>query len=68
MNFYKQANMVDQEKMAEFYVHKFVLKNLDIWDPNPTMGDMQLMALASWMANEDTREKEIWNLMGKINR
>ena len=57
MNFYKKANMVDQAKMAEFYVHNFVLKNLEVWDPNPTMGDMQLMALASWMVNEDTRAK-----------
>ena len=68
MNFYKQDNMVDQEKMAEFYVHKFVLTNLDIWDLNPTMGDMQLMALASWMVNEDTREKEIWKVMGRRKR
>ena len=57
MDFYKEDNMVDQAKMAEFYVHNFVLKNLDIWDPNPTMGDMQLMAPTSWMANENTREK-----------
>ena len=38
MNFYKQANMVDLENMPEFYMHNFVLTNLDIWDPNPTMG------------------------------
>ena len=40
MKFYEQANIADQEKMAEFYMHNFVLTNLDIWDPNPTMGDM----------------------------
>ena len=68
MDFYKQANMADQAKMTEFYVHKLVLTNLDTWDPNSTMGDMQLMALASWMTNEDTRSKEIWRVMGRRNR
>ena len=57
MDFYKQANMADQENMAEFYVHNLVLTNLDTWDPNPTMGDMQLMALVSWMMNENTIAK-----------
>ena len=68
MNFYKKAKMADQEKMAEFYVHILVLTNLDIWEPNPIMGDMQLMALVSWMVNEDTREKEIWRVMGRRNK
>ena len=54
--------------MAEFYVHNLVLTNLDIWDPNPTIGDMQLTTLVSWMVNEDTREKEIWRVMGRRNR
>ena len=54
--------------MAEFYMHNFVLTNLEIWDPNPTMGDMQLMALASWMVNEDFRANEIWKAMGRRNR
>ena len=68
MDFYKKANMVDQEKMVEFYVHNLVLTNIDTWDPNSTMGDMQLMALASWIMNEDTREKEIRRVMRRINR
>ena len=54
--------------MADFYVHNLVLTNLDTWDPNPTMGDMQLMALASWMMNEDIREKETWTFMSRRNR
>ena len=54
--------------MVEFYVHNLVLTNLDTWDPNPTMGDMQLMALTSWMMNEDTRAKEIWRVMRRRNR
>ena len=57
MHLYMKANMDDQEKMAEFYVHNLVLTNMDAWDPNPKMGYMQLMALIYWMMNEDTREK-----------
>ena len=29
---------------------------------------MNLMALASWMMNADTREKEIWSFMGIRNK
>ena len=68
MEFYKQANIVDQEKIAEFCMHNLVLTNLEIWDPNPTMEDMQSMALASWMVNEDNRAKEIRKFMGRRNR
>lgn len=52
--------MADKAKMIEFYMHNLVLTNLNIWDPNPRMGDMQLMALASWMVNEErsTRDAE----------
>ena len=68
MKFQKQANIADQEKMEEFYMPNFVLTNLVTWDPNPTIKDMQLMALASWMVNEDTRAKAIWKVMGRRNR
>ena len=47
--------MVDKAKMENFYMHNLVFTNLNIWDPNPRMGDMKLMALESWMVNEDTR-------------
>ena len=47
--------MIDKAKMVEFYIDNLVLIDLNIWDPNPRMGDMQLMALASWMVNEETR-------------
>ena len=68
MDLYKHANMVDQEKMVKFYVHNLVLTNMDTWDLNSKMGDMKLMALASWMTNEDTRAKDIWGVMGRRNR
>ena len=68
MKFYKKSNIADQEKMVEFYMQNFVLIDMGIWDSNPTMGDMQLISLASWMVNEDNRAKEIWKVMGRRNR
>ena len=59
--------MVDKEKMSELYMHNLVLTNLNIWDPNPRMGDMKLMALASWMVNEETRVKEMRMVMRREN-
>ena len=67
MKFYKQSNVDDQENMAYFYVHNFVLTNLEIWDPTPIMGDIKSMVLASWMVNEDNRAKEIWKVMERRN-
>ena len=68
MKFYKQANIADQENMVEFYIHNFMLTNIEIWDPNPIIGDMKLMALSSRMLNEDNRAKEILKIMGRRNR
>ena len=59
--------MADKAKMVDFYMHNLVLTDLKIWDPNPRMGDMQLMALASWMVNEETREKEMRRVMRREN-
>lgn len=30
-----------------------------MWDPNPKLGDLQLMALASWMSHEEFRAKKV---------
>ena len=40
--------MEDKVKITEFYMHNIVLIDLNIWDPNPRMGDT--------MVKEDTRE------------
>ena len=53
--------------MVEFYMHNLVLTYLNIWDPNPIMGDIQLMALGSWMVNEDTRAQEERRVMRREN-
>ena len=49
-------------------MHNLVLTDLNIWDPNPRMGDMQLMDLASWMVNEETRAQEMRRVMRRENK
>ena len=38
---------------------------MNVWDPNARLGDLQLMAMASWMNHEELREAEIRRLMIK---
>ena len=45
----------DKAKMAEFYLHNMALTDLNMWDPNSMPGDLQLMAMASWMNHEELR-------------
>ena len=33
--------------MAEFYLHNMALTDMNVWDPNSRLGDLQLMAMAS---------------------
>ena len=49
--------------MAEFYLHNMALIDMNNWDPNAELGDLQLMALASWLNHEKSRAaemKEYW--------
>ena len=41
--------------MAEFYLHNIALIDMNIWDPNAELEDLQLMVLASWMNHEKSR-------------
>lgn len=54
-----QSTLEDRAKISEFYLHNLALADLNVWDPNPKMGDLQLMALASWMSHEEARAKEV---------
>ena len=49
-------------------MNNLVLIDLNIWDPNPRIRDMQLMALASWMVNEETRAQEMRRVMRRENK
>jgi len=55
----------DRAKLAEFYLHNLALPNEVSWDPNIALGDMQLMALASWLNHEDQRANEAKSVMNR---
>jgi len=41
------------------------LIDMNVWDPNARLGDLQLMPMASWMNHEEFRAAEIRRLMIK---
>ena len=51
--------------MAEFYLHNIALINMNVWDPNTKLGDLQLMALASWMNLEESRVAEMKRILAR---
>ena len=38
---------------------------MNLWDPNAALGDVQLMAMASWLNNEEKRAAKIQNIMDR---
>jgi len=54
-----QSTLEDRAKMDEFYLHNMALTDMNVWDPNPELGDLKLMALASWMNYEESRATEM---------
>jgi len=65
MDFCDQSTSEDKEKMAEFYLHNMALTDLNVWDPSSKLGDLQLMAMASWMYHDELREVEMKILLIK---
>ena len=65
MDLCDQSTSEDKEKMAELYLHNMALTDMNVWDPNARLGDLQLMAIASWMNHEELRAAEIRRLMIK---
>jgi len=55
----------DKVKLEEFYLHNMSLADMNLWDPNVVLGDLQLKAMASWMSHEEKRAIEIKILMAK---
>jgi len=49
--------------MAEFYLHNMALTDMSVWNPNAKLGDLQLMALASWMNHEESRATEMKRIL-----
>jgi len=60
-----QSTLEDRAKMDEFYLHNKALTDKNVWDPNAELGDMKLMALASWMNHEESRAAEIKRILTK---
>lgn len=59
-----QSTLEDRAKISEFYLHNLALANLNIvWDPNLKLGDLQLMALASWISHEEASAKEVQRVL-----
>ena len=38
---------------------------MNVWSPNAKLGDLQLMALASWMNHEESRAIEMKNILAR---
>jgi len=55
----------DKAKLSKFYLHNLALPNMNLWDPNATLGDVQLMAMPSWLNHEEKRAAEIRNIMNR---
>lgn len=45
-------------------MHNLILSYMNIWDPNVMLGDMQMMALSSWMTHEEVKD-EVKKVMEK---
>jgi len=55
----------DKAKLVEFYLHNMALIDMNLWDPNAVLGDLQLMAMASWMIHEEKKAAKIQKMMEK---
>jgi len=55
----------DKAKLSEFYLHNLALPNMNLWDPNATLGDVKLMAMASWLNHEEKRAAKIQDIMNR---
>lgn len=51
--------------MSVFYLHNLALIDLSEWDPNTKLGDLQLMALTSWMNHEEVRATKMKKIMAR---
>ena len=52
MDLCDQSSSEDKEKITEFYLHNMSLIDMNVWDVNARLGDLQLMAMESWMNHE----------------
>ena len=55
----ESSSSEEKAKLSEFYLHNLALSNMNSWDPNTVVGDVQLMAMASWLNHEEKRVAEV---------
>ena len=59
MHLCDNSSAEDKSKLAEFYLHNMALPDMNLWDPNIALGDLQFMDMASWLNHEEKRVVEI---------
>jgi len=60
-----QSTLEDRAKIADFYFHNMAITYMNVWDPNSKLGDLQLMALVSWMNHEESRAVEMKRILAR---
>jgi len=60
-----QSTLEERAKVSKFYLRNLDLTYLNVWNPNPKLGDLQLMDLTSWMSHEEARSKEVKRVLEK---
>lgn len=65
MDLCDSSSAEDKAKLSEFYLHNLALPNMNLWDPNVALGDVQLTAMTSWLNHEEKRAAEIRNIMNR---
>jgi len=63
INLCDYITLEDGPKMVELYLHNMALTNMNVWGPNAKLGDLQLMALGSWVNHEDSRAVEMTKML-----
>lgn len=46
-------------------MHNLVFLDMNMWDPSYQLGDVKLIALASWMNHKENKEEEIKRILTK---
>ena len=64
-NLCEESSTEDKAKIAQFYLHNMALTDMNLWDPHTRLMDLQLMAMASWMNQEEKKAIEIKKLIAK---
>ena len=44
IDLYDQSTPENKAKISDFYLDNLALTYLNVWDPNPKLGELQLMA------------------------